>query len=189
MVQGRSMVQDSVGARLRVAVVAADPATRGPLIDALRGLPDLAVVAWSEAVHLLMILGTRVDVCLCAVPPSSEQLTRLHDLGCTVVTVPHGGDPVAAVRAATAAGPTAPLVVVRPQLAARQREVLVAYVMGSDLLPTVARRLGLGTETLKTHLRRIRAKYAEVGRPAPTRRDLYVRAVEDGLVPPPSGRH
>jgi hypothetical protein len=41
-------------------------------------------------------------------------------------------------------------------------------------------------ETLKTHLRRIRAKYAEVGRPAPTRRDLYVRAVEDGLVPPPA---
>jgi hypothetical protein len=43
-------------------------------------------------------------------------------------------------------------------------------------------------ETLKTHLRRIRAKYAEVGRPAPTRRDLYVRAVEDGLLAPPSGR-
>jgi hypothetical protein len=41
-------------------------------------------------------------------------------------------------------------------------------------------------ETLKTHLRRIRMKYAEVGRPAPTRRDLYVRAVEDGLVPPPA---
>jgi hypothetical protein len=40
-------------------------------------------------------------------------------------------------------------------------------------------------ETLKTHLRRVRAKYAEVGRPAPTRRDLYIRAVEDGLLPPP----
>jgi DNA-binding CsgD family transcriptional regulator len=41
-------------------------------------------------------------------------------------------------------------------------------------------------ETLKTHLRRIRVKYRAVGRPAPTRRDLYVRAVEDGLLPPPS---
>jgi hypothetical protein len=45
---------------------------------------------------------------------------------------------------------------------------------------------GIDPETLKTHLRRIRAKYREVGRPAPTRRDLYVRAIEDGLLPPPS---
>jgi DNA-binding CsgD family transcriptional regulator len=76
----------------------------------------------------------------------------------------------------------------RPALAPRQREVLVAYVSSSDLLPTVARSLGMDRETLKTHLRRIRAKYAEAGRPAPTRRDLYVRAVEDGLLAPPSGR-
>jgi RNA polymerase sigma-70 factor (ECF subfamily) len=72
-----------------------------------------------------------------------------------------------------------------PALSPRQREVLVAYVGGSDLLPVVARALGMDRETLKTHLRRIRAKYADAGRPAPTRRDLYVRAVEDGLVPPP----
>ena len=77
---------------------------------------------------------------------------------------------------------------IESRLAPRQREVLVAYVAGSDLLPTVARELGMDRETLKTHLRRIRAKYAEVGRPAPTRRDLYVRAVEDGLLAPPSGR-
>jgi hypothetical protein len=64
--------------------------------------------------------------------------------------------------------------------------VLLAYVSGNELLPTLARRLGIDHETLKTHLRRIRAKYAAVGRPAPTRRDLYVRAVEDGVVPPPA---
>jgi DNA-binding CsgD family transcriptional regulator len=74
----------------------------------------------------------------------------------------------------------------RPKLSPRQRDVLVAYVAGSALLPTVARSLGMDRETLKTHLRRIRAKYDEVGRPAPTRRDLYVRAVEDGLVEPPA---
>jgi hypothetical protein len=65
--------------------------------------------------------------------------------------------------------------------------VLRAYVSTSDLLPTVARQLAMDPETLKTHLRRIRAKYTAVGRPAPTRRDLFVRAVEDGLVPPPAG--
>ena len=119
--------------------------------------------------------------------PSRADLSRLRERGCVVVTAAAGSDPVAAVRAATAldGGPGR---AVRPQFAARQREVLVAYVTGSHLLPTVARELGMGPETLKTHLRRIRAKYAEAGRPAPTRHDLYVRAVEDGLVPPPSGR-
>jgi hypothetical protein len=62
--------------------------------------------------------------------------------------------------------------------------VLLAYVLTNDVQSTVARSLGMDTETLKTHLRRIRAKYA--GRPAPTRRDLYVRAIEDGLLLPPS---
>jgi DNA-binding CsgD family transcriptional regulator len=74
----------------------------------------------------------------------------------------------------------------RPKLSPRQRDVLVAYAAGNELMPAVARSLGIDPETLKTHLRRIRAKYREVGRPAPTRRDLYVRAVEDGLLPPPS---
>jgi DNA-binding CsgD family transcriptional regulator len=74
----------------------------------------------------------------------------------------------------------------RPTLSARQRDVLVACAAGNELMPVVARSLGMDQETLKTHLRRIRAKYQAVGRPAPTRRDLYVRAVEDGLVPPPS---
>jgi DNA-binding CsgD family transcriptional regulator len=73
----------------------------------------------------------------------------------------------------------------RPRLSPRQREVLVAYASGNELLPVVARRLGMDVETLKTHLRRLRAKYRSAGRPAPTRRDLYVRAVEDGLVSPP----
>jgi DNA-binding CsgD family transcriptional regulator len=74
----------------------------------------------------------------------------------------------------------------RPSLSPRQRDVLVAYSSSNDLLPVVARSLGMDMETLKTHLRRLRVKYRAVGRPAPTRRDLYVRAVEDGLVPPPS---
>jgi hypothetical protein len=66
--------------------------------------------------------------------------------------------------------------VVRPQLAARQRAVLIAYVTGGHLLPTVAREVGMGPETLKTRPRRIRAEYAEVGRPALTRHDLYARS-------------
>lgn len=74
----------------------------------------------------------------------------------------------------------------RPRLAARQREVMIAYAGSNDLVKVVARRLAMRPETLKTHLRRIRAKYEEVGRPARTRRDLYVLAVQDGLLPPPT---
>ncbi|NYJ05828.1 helix-turn-helix transcriptional regulator [Petropleomorpha daqingensis] len=83
-------------------------------------------------------------------------------------------------------GGTEPVPAADPQLSPRQRDVLIAYASCNDLLPVVARRLGMDEETLKTHLRRLRVKYRTVGRPAPTRRDLYVRAVEDGLVPPPS---
>jgi hypothetical protein len=68
----------------------------------------------------------------------------------------------------------------------RQRDVLVAYTASNDLITVLARQIGMTSETFRTHLRRIRVKYEKAGRPAPTRRDLYVRAVEDGLVPPPS---
>jgi DNA-binding CsgD family transcriptional regulator len=73
----------------------------------------------------------------------------------------------------------------RPDLSSRQVDVLTAYGDSSALLEVVARGLAMTPETVKTHLRRIRAKYAAVGRPAPTRRDLYVRAIEDGFLPPP----
>lgn len=166
-------------ARLRVAVVAADPAQRAALCQALSSAPDIEVLAWADSPEPLTVLGTRSDVCLCVTAPSVADSARLHALGCSVVV--DDGDPVAAVRMARLGGP------VRPHLSARQQEVLAAYVSSSDLLPTLARRLEMDPETMKTHLRRIRAKYIRAGRPAPTRRDLYIRAVEDGVLPPPSG--
>jgi len=175
-----------MSARIRVAVVCADDAHRRTLLDALAMAPDVDAVAWADAVVELLVLGTRADVCLCTDPPPVELVARLRDRGCSAVVVPATGEPVTAVRQAVSAQRGAGAS--RPALAPRQREVLIAYVSSSDLLPTVARALGMDRETLKTHLRRIRAKYAEAGRPAPTRRDLYVRAVEDGLLAPPSGR-
>ena len=172
--------------RVRVAVVCADDAHRRALLDALAAAADVEPVAWADAVEELLVLGTRADVCLCTDPPPAELVARLRDRGCSAVVVPATGEPVTAVRQAVSAQRSA--AASRPTLARRQREVLIAYVSSSDLLPTVARSLGMDRETLKTHLRRIRAKYTEVGRPAPTRHDLYVRAVEDGLLAPPSGR-
>jgi DNA-binding CsgD family transcriptional regulator len=172
-------------ARVRVAVVAAEEEQREAWCAALAAAADVDVVAWADALDSLLVLGTRADVCLCADRPPADAAARLRDRGCRMVVA--SGDPLPAVQQAVRdGGGTA--AVRTPSLAPRQREVLVAYVSSSDLLPTVARSLGMDRETLKTHLRRIRAKYTEVGRPAPTRRDLYVRAVEDGLLAPPSGR-
>ncbi len=41
----------------------------------------------------------------------------------------------------------------------------------------------IGYSTAREYLDRIRVKYVEVGRPAPTKVDLLRRAVEDGILP------
>jgi DNA-binding CsgD family transcriptional regulator len=169
---------------LRVAVAVEDAAARQSLVTALRSSSVLEVVAWADSLPPLLVLGTRIDVCLCADPPPGDDAAQLARHGCVIAV--QEGDPVASVLAAAAHRGAGAIAVRRPQLSPRQREVLLAYVSSGDLLPTIARRLGMDPETTKTHLRRIRAKYAEVGRPAPTRRDLYARALEDGLIRPPS---
>lgn len=67
------------------------------------------------------------------------------------------------------------------QLAARERDVLRLYAAGLPL-KAVADRLGIAYSTAKENITRVRVKYVEVGRPAPTKVDLLRRAMEDGLV-------
>ena len=67
------------------------------------------------------------------------------------------------------------------QLSWREREVLRLYATGLPLR-AVAERLGVAYSTAKENINRIRVKYVEVGRPAPTKVDLLRRAIEDGLV-------
>ncbi|QLD12540.1 response regulator transcription factor [Microbacterium oleivorans] len=67
------------------------------------------------------------------------------------------------------------------QLSAREREVLRLYAAGLPL-KSVAERLGIAYSTAKENITRVRVKYVEVGRPAPTKVDLLRRAMEDGLV-------
>lgn len=69
------------------------------------------------------------------------------------------------------------------QLSAREREVLRLYATGLPL-KAVAERLGVAYSTAKENVTRVRVKYVEVGRPAPTKVDLLRRAVEDGIVAP-----
>lgn len=67
------------------------------------------------------------------------------------------------------------------QLSAREREVLRLYAAGLPL-KVVADRLGVAYSTAKENITRVRVKYVEVGRPAPTKVDLLRRAMEDGIV-------
>lgn len=73
-----------------------------------------------------------------------------------------------------------------PGLSPREVEVIALYAAGLPL-KSVSRRLGIGEETAREHLRRARRKYASVGRPADTKTDLYRRAVEDGHLESPDG--
>ena len=69
----------------------------------------------------------------------------------------------------------------RPGLSTREREVLIAWFQ-TENKEFVAKRLFIEPSTVRTHLQRARAKYAAVGRPAPTKAALIARAVQDGIL-------
>ncbi|WEK61003.1 MAG: LuxR C-terminal-related transcriptional regulator [Candidatus Microbacterium colombiense] len=71
----------------------------------------------------------------------------------------------------------------RVNLSTREAEVLALYAAG-ETAERVAQSLFVSRETVLDHVRRIRGKYAAVGRPALTKVDLFRRAVEDGFVQP-----
>ncbi|WP_431818554.1 response regulator transcription factor [Gordonia jacobaea] len=69
------------------------------------------------------------------------------------------------------------------QLSPREAEILGHYAAGETAV-RVAQLLFISRETVLDHIRRIRVKYAAAKRPAPTKIDLYQRALEDGIVAP-----
>ncbi|MGC3995557.1 MAG: response regulator transcription factor [Propionicimonas sp.] len=71
---------------------------------------------------------------------------------------------------------------VTANLTKREAEVLALYASG-ETAERVAAILVVSRETVYDHIRRIRAKYAAADRAAPTKVDLFRRAVEDGIVP------
>ncbi len=69
----------------------------------------------------------------------------------------------------------------RPSLGQREREVLVAWFQ-TESKELVGGRLYISPATVRTHLQRIRVKYAAAGRPAPTKAALVARAIQDGMI-------
>ncbi|WP_228514478.1 response regulator transcription factor [Frondihabitans sp. VKM Ac-2883] len=66
-------------------------------------------------------------------------------------------------------------------LSAREQEILALYASG-EKAQSVAYLTGLSKSTVANYVSRIRAKYANAGRPAHTKVDLHRRAAEDGLI-------
>lgn len=69
----------------------------------------------------------------------------------------------------------------RIKLSEREKQVLVAWFQ-TESKDLVGKRLFIAPTTVRTHLQRARAKYASVGRPAPTKSALLARAIQDGIL-------
>jgi DNA-binding NarL/FixJ family response regulator len=69
----------------------------------------------------------------------------------------------------------------RPKLAPREQEVLIAWFQ-TESKDLVGHKLKISSTTVRTHLQRVRAKYAAAGRPAPTKSALVARAIQDGII-------
>lgn len=68
-----------------------------------------------------------------------------------------------------------------PDLSPRELDALRLYASGLKLA-AVAHRMGISPHTAKEYLDRVRAKYAQVGRQARTRTELFAAAQRDGLL-------
>jgi DNA-binding NarL/FixJ family response regulator len=71
----------------------------------------------------------------------------------------------------------------QPILSTQETRALSLYATGMPM-KSVARRMGISEDTAKQYVGRVREKYARAGRAAPTKLELYHRAVEDGHLPP-----
>lgn len=69
----------------------------------------------------------------------------------------------------------------RLHLSDREKQVLMAWLR-TDSKDEVAESLHIAPATVRTHVQRVRIKYANAGRPAPTKSALLARAIEDGIV-------
>ncbi len=69
----------------------------------------------------------------------------------------------------------------RPRLSDQEERALALYASGLTL-PSVAQSLGVQRDTAKKYIERARVKYAEAGRPIPTKVDMHREARRDGLL-------
>jgi DNA-binding NarL/FixJ family response regulator len=69
----------------------------------------------------------------------------------------------------------------RPVLSEQERTALLLWFQSMSK-SAVAARMGIAESTVRQYIQRARIKYANAGRPAPTRTQLLARAIQDGLI-------
>lgn len=69
----------------------------------------------------------------------------------------------------------------RPALSDQELRALQLYASGLKMA-AVAHRMNVSANTAKEYIARVRAKYAALGRPAPTKTELYRQALRDHLL-------
>ncbi|WP_132993503.1 LuxR C-terminal-related transcriptional regulator [Gordonia zhaorongruii] len=112
----------------------------------------------------------------------SEALARLSSR-----VMPLPGQPMHIERQTVRRSCTAPVTdpalpeLPRPMLTDREVEVLRTWLM-VDSKPACGQTLHISLGTVNTHLTRIRAKYADIGRAASTKAALVARAIQDDIV-------
>lgn len=90
------------------------------------------------------------------------------------------GDPI--INAEVASALTSGATLNDPPLSDKEQQVLILFASGLKIR-VVARRLGISPNTVKTHLKRIREKHVQAGRPVPTQTHMLKEATRRGLVP------
>jgi two-component system nitrate/nitrite response regulator NarL len=148
------------------------------VLDEIATLADagLRIVAFSQFVEQDVVLAA-LDAGACAFVAKSEGREHLLD---TVVAVAADRPHVTPTTAGVLVGDRRPQA---PRLSERERRALLWWFQSMSKA-SVARRMGISTHTVDMFIKRAGLKYARVGRPAPTKADMLIRAIEDGLVRP-----
>ncbi|WP_054680751.1 LuxR C-terminal-related transcriptional regulator [Microbacterium sp. No. 7] len=197
--------------RIRVGIVDGSPVILMGLAALLGAQPDMHVAVAETTVDRVAEAGPPLDVVLLEADPGGGAALRAavrrlarRDARVVAVAARPGAGWGREVRAAGAVAlvhkrdePSAIVHVVREAaragrdrsrpprrragLTGREAEVLALYAAGRTA-GEVAVLLYISRETVHDHIRRIRAKYAAAERAAPTKVDLFRRAVEDGLI-------
>ena len=69
----------------------------------------------------------------------------------------------------------------RPALSEQETKVVRIWLR-CDSKESVAAQLSISQNTVRKHIERVRSKYIASGRPVPTKTDLLIRALRDGIV-------
>lgn len=134
------------------------------------------IIAFSQFTEQNVVLSA-LDAGACAFVAKSEGRVHLLD---TVTAVAADRPYVTPTAAGVLVGDRRPNA---PGLSERERTALLWWFQSMSKA-SVARRMGISAHTVDMYIKRARLKYARVGRPAPTKADMLMRAIEDGLVRP-----